>query len=391
MLDYQPEVVHQVVAENKRRKKVFEKLFLEGRPPLNVGVTSGGDFFGGSQVALSDVLGDHNFVVTAVSLREFRSYDGTYINLSRRMHYGFSIFDNTRFFFPQFLVPQFSFSREGAFATQRYTGGVLIAQYPLDKFRRLELQAGAIRLQEQYEDPLVQEEVLRRAQELGIQNPFNNGTIVPMSLNLVGETTRFREFGPLAGHTYSLGVTYSPSLGGSMGRMTLEGDLRKYLRIGSGTLLATRIKGFRSSGDRPDYFFFGGNMELRGYSYLSFVGNEGFFANAEFRFPVIDVMKTPLGILGPVRGTLFAGVGGAHFRGEPYKFATSDPGVSFVNDPVFGEPVSGFHLVDGRASYGIGLQFFFLGYPLHFDWSKLTDFKVHSDGFRFDFWVGFDF
>ena len=101
MLDFQPEVVHQVVAENKRRKKVFEKLYLEGRPPLNVGVTSNGDFFGGSQVALADVLGDHNFVVTAVSLREFRSYDGTYINLSRRYHYGFSIYDNTRFFFPQ--------------------------------------------------------------------------------------------------------------------------------------------------------------------------------------------------------------------------------------------------------------------------------------------------
>ena len=57
----------------------------------------------------------------------------------------------------------------------------------------------------------------------------------------------------------------------------------------------------------------------------------------------------------------------------------------------FGEAVSGFHLVDGRASFGIGLQFFFLGYPLHFDWSKLTDLKVSSAGTRFDFWIGFDF
>ena len=36
-IDFQPDVTHQVVAENKRRKKVFEKLYLEGRPPLNVG------------------------------------------------------------------------------------------------------------------------------------------------------------------------------------------------------------------------------------------------------------------------------------------------------------------------------------------------------------------
>ena len=33
VIDFQPDVTHQVVAENKRRKKVFEKLFLEGRPP----------------------------------------------------------------------------------------------------------------------------------------------------------------------------------------------------------------------------------------------------------------------------------------------------------------------------------------------------------------------
>jgi hypothetical protein len=62
-----------------------------------------------------------------------------------------------------------------------------------------------------------------------------------------------------------------------------------------------------------------------------------------------------------------------------------------VNDPVFGEPVTGLHLVDGRASYGIGLQFFFLGYPLHFDWAKLTDLKVVSNDTRFGFWIGLDF
>jgi hypothetical protein len=111
-------------------------------------------------------------------------------------------------------------------------------------------------------------------------------------------------------------------------------------------------------------------------------------------------MKTPIGILGPVRGTLYAGIGGAHFK-EPdtcrthpspscYKFGTSEPGISYVKDPLFGQAVSGYHLIDGRASYGFGLQFFFLGYPLHFDWSKLTDLKVASPT-RFDFWVGYDF
>jgi hypothetical protein len=34
--------------------------------------------------------------------------------------------------------------------------------------------------------------------------------------------------------------------------------------------------------------------------------------------------------------------------------------------------VSGFRLQDGRASYGIGLETFALGFPIHFDWSWRT-------------------
>ena len=82
-------------------------------------------------MALSDVLGDQNFVFTAVSLREFRSYDGTYINLAKRLHYGLSAFDTTRFFFASPYALQQGFFREGAFATQRYTGASVIAQYPI--------------------------------------------------------------------------------------------------------------------------------------------------------------------------------------------------------------------------------------------------------------------
>ncbi|HEX6737907.1 MAG TPA: BamA/TamA family outer membrane protein, partial [Vicinamibacteria bacterium] len=389
-VDFQPDVVHTVVSENKRRKRTLEKLYLEGRPPINVGVTSSGDFFGGSQVALSDVLGDHNFVFTALSVAEFRSYDGTYFNLSHRTHWGLSGFDNTRFFYASPYV-DLGFSRRGAIATQRVTGGLAVMRYPLDKFHRLEASAGVVRLREQFGNVFAEQDARDRADLAGVPFVLNNGTLVPVSLNLTGETTRFREFGPLSGATYSIGVQYAPSMGSTLGRTTLEGDVRRYMRIGQGTVFATRLRGFKSMGERPDIFYFGGNMELRGFPYLSLAGNEGFFGNVEFRFPLIDVMKTPLGILGPVRGTLFAGIGAAKFRGDRYDFASKDPGISYVNDEVFGEPVNGFHLVDGRASYGLGLQFFFLGYPLHFDWTKFTDLKVHSKNFRFDFWIGYDF
>jgi hypothetical protein len=393
IVDFQPDVTHQVLPQNKRKKRLFEKLYLEGRPPINVGVTSSGDFFGGTAVALTDVLGDQNFVATALSIREYRTYEGTYINLASRFHYGLSAYDTTRFFYSNYYVPQNYYSRDGAFLTQRLTGASLIGQYPLSKFRRLELSASAVRINEKYEDPSVTQAVIDAGGNPGAV--LSNATFLPVNVGFVQETTRFREYGPLDGSTVAVNLEIAPGFGAS--RRGADIDARKYLRLGSSSaVFALRARAFHSEGDNPAIRYFGGNMELRGYGYSSFSGNTGFFANTELRFPVINAMATPIGILGPVRGTFFAGIGGAKYKGQVYDFWTKDAGVSYVkldpNDPstYFGEPVDGLHLVDGRASVGFGLQFFFLGYPLHFDFTKLTDLKVFSKT-QFDFWIGFDF
>ncbi len=67
--------------------------------------------------------------------------------------------------------------------------------------------------------------------------------------------------------------------------------------------------------------------------------------------------------------------------------------------------VDGFRLVDARASYGVGLETFALGFPIHFDWAWKTLFNKDwedllfrpyggSDEFRkvkFSVWIGYDF
>jgi Tol biopolymer transport system component len=391
-VDFQPDVPHQVIPENKRRKRTFEGMQLEGRPPLNLGVTSSGDFFGGSQVALTDVLGDQNLLITAYSFRELQSYSANYLNLSRRFQYGFNLFDQKQFFYSSPYNLQPGFSRQGAYATQRYTGGVIVGSYPINKFQRIEASAGIFRIAESFDNAEAQQLAEEAAAAQGVQFFLNNGTLLPVSVSLVTETTRFAQFGPLSGTTSSLSAEFAPALGGTLGRKTLRADARAYFRLGStSTLFAVRAFGSYSVGDNPALTYFGGNQELRGYPYLSFAGNKAFFANLELRLPLINVAATPIGLLGPVRATLFAGIGGAQYRGEQYKFATREAGISYVNDPVFGEAVSGFHLVDGRASYGFGLQAFVLGYPLHFDWVKLTDLKVSTAGWKFQFWLGYDF
>jgi len=118
---------------------------------------------------------------------------------------------------------------------------------------------------------------------------------------------------------------------------------------------------------------------------------KGCHANVELRLPLINLAATPIGILGPLRGTVYFGIAGAKFKGEDYAFSTREPGYSYVSDPIFGAPVTGWRLQDGRASWGFGLQLFFLGYPLHFDWTKYTDFATTSKGWDFGFWIGYDF
>jgi outer membrane protein assembly factor BamA len=159
---------------------------------------------------------------------------------------------------------------------------------------------------------------------------------------------------------------------------------------------------------------------MRGYDYLSFVGQDAGFVNAELRFPLIEAMLTPLGMLGGVRGAFFFNVGGASWENQEFTLFANDttverPILGFLpgatdfapSIPVFGEPrlISGFRLVDARASYGLSLQTFALGFPIHFDWSWRTLFNRDwedvifareggSEAFRkprFSVWIGYDF
>ena len=85
IVDFQAPLTHSLVSANVKRKGKFEKLYLEGRPPINVGVTSSGDFLGGTAIAFTDVLGDQQFTMFATSISQYRSFSGAYVNLERRL------------------------------------------------------------------------------------------------------------------------------------------------------------------------------------------------------------------------------------------------------------------------------------------------------------------
>ena len=424
IIDFQAPLQHTLVPANQRRKKAFEKMFLEGRPPVNVGITNNGDVFGGTQISFGDVLGDKQVNVFAASIAQYRTMSLSYVNLGRRFQYALQGYSQTQFFYGQYeglfydpsLAPYVS--RDLAQATRTVRGGTAFGIYPINRYNRFEVSGGFINLREQYNDPALQFEAEQYQQQAFGQQVFRNGNMVPLSAAFISETTVFREFGPLAGSTMRVAYDVAPKIGNTLSRQTLDADLRYYQRLATTGVLALRFRGYKSTGAYPDFLYFGGNSEMRGYDYLSFVGQNSMFANAELRFPIIEAALTPVGVIGGIRGVFFANIGGGWFNSQDYTFATSKaetvtPITSYTYDvlgnatPVYGSPttVSGLRLRDGRASYGFGLETFALGFPIHFDWSWRTlmnkeweDVTFALDGGsaafrkpRFAVWIGYDF
>jgi len=387
--------------------------------------------FGGTQVTFTDVLGDKQFNIFAASVSQYRTMSFSFINLSHRLQYALQAYSQTQFFYgydPATLYGlEYGFiDRDTAIATQTARGGSASAIYPLNRYARFELTGGLLQFKQEYNEPGLQSVADQYQIDQYGRTLFVDGTFLPLGVNYVRETTIFREYGPLSGDTMSLGLEYAPGVGSLLSRQTFDGDARYYLRLGTNGVLAFRGRGYKSWGEFPGYIYFGGNSELRGYDYLSFLGNKGFFANAELRFPVIEAALTPIGVVGGLRGVFFVGLGSSGYEGQAMTVATSksttvspllgytfDPTSPSLAAPVFGQPrtINGFRLVDGRASYGFGLETFALGFPIHFDWSWRTLFNKDWEDYvfsyqgisegttgsqwlrkaKFSVWIGYDF
>ena len=419
VIDFQAPLTHTLVKTNARSKGAFEKMFLEGRPPVALGVTSSGDWFGGTAVTFTDVLGDRQFNFFAASVSQYRQFLGSYVDLSRRWQWAVQGYSTTYFYYA--LSPGTLYDtglgfldRDNAIAKTSSNGASAFAVYPFSRYRRMEVYGGLASFEEEYDDPLLQQLALEYQEAAYGQPIFRNGWTAPLGAAFIQETTVFREFGPLSGNTIRVAYEASPA---EINYQLIDADARYYWRLGGTGVAAFRFKGFYSWGDDPSYFYFGGNSEMRGYEWNQFVGSQGWFGNAELRFPLIQAMATPIGILGGIRGTFFFNIGGAGWDDAGYQFWTSDSltytpiidyrfdGTNFL--PVYGpaQEISGFRLVDARASYGIGLTTAVLGFPMHFDWAWRTMFNKEwedavfayyggSEEFRkvqFKFWIGYDF
>ncbi|ANM30259.1 hypothetical protein ABI59_12710 [Acidobacteria bacterium Mor1] len=331
-------------------------------PDIALGVADDGTFLSNAAVEFTDLLGDQRIQIVGQSVSSFSNISAQYINLKGRVNWGGGIFDQ-RDFFVRTTVGGFTGDQD---QVQRTTGAQAFVQYPFNRHVRVD---SSLSYWDLSQDVLV----------FGGGTATINEKFGLFDASLTVDTTRFQSFGPFQGKRFRLGVQYGANLGGDTDGdiQQYSFDYRGYRQATRRSVLAWRLVTLWNEGDREIFYPLGGINQLRGYDFRDFFGSRVAWTNVEFRFPLIDQLRFPILAIQQIRGVFFVDVGAAWFGDDTW----FDPQSGIRLNPLTGEPIpfefwdsENDRLQDGRASYGAGLNFRFLG-GLQFNWvwSKRLD------------------
>ena len=311
---------------------------------------------GGLQIALTDMLGDHQYYFllnnTASDRRDFLSsfnFGASYFDLSRRTNLGGGVFHFVDDYFDDY---------HGWYFERQY-GGYMAVSHPFSKFHRIELSTFLENSdKENYDTGRTRSALLSSAY-----------------LSFIRDTSLWGPVGPVDGMrmNLTLGFTWQPTSGHVFSR-NLRGDLRQYFRISRRICHAVRLVGRYSQGMEPQISYMGGSWDMRGYPRRHFMGRKLILLNNELRVPVIDnlLVGFPFGNLElqSIRGALFVDVGNAW-----------DENLSLKKE-----------LSQVHGSFGLGLRAR-IGYftVLRLDFAKLTDFDRIFPQTKVQFFFGWNY
>jgi hypothetical protein len=296
-----------------------------GRPTIGatVGGYYGNGLYGGSYVALSDMLGDQSIVLAGNingSLSDAVFYGG-YRFLKRRVNYGITLQQVPLYRYRglQSFTVEAGGTRQNAlahvFIRDVIRQGTVMANYPFSQFQRVELGAGAVFFQRDF---LLRGILTDTNKPLVRDERIGDVVFVQPAAALVFDNTLFGWTGPIYGTRYRLQV--SRTYGGySFDEGFL--DFRNYWNFRRSVVFAGRVVALVRQGSDADRFslFWGGPYFIRGYDATSFdpggaecragtpsiagcpvrdqlIGSSAAFMNLELRFPVITELQ--LGFLG---------------------------------------------------------------------------------------------
>ena len=294
-------------------------------------VASNVGFAGSSVISFSDLLGNHNIIAILNLYGNLGESDVyvAYSNLARRVNYGFAVFQYQK----DLLL--FSSPQNDDLQNEIHRGGAFFFSRPFNRFRRVEFGVQAA---------VVDQRIYRYDRfEGSVQQLSDDGNYfyIAPNVGLIADNTMYGNTGPINGGRSRYTVEHA--LGG-VSYTTTVFDWRRYSNVSHSFTFAQRLLGGASFGQDPQFFRFGGPFTYRGVDYGDLVGTRAVIGTLEFRFPLIESLRTgfPFTLsLGGVNGVVFLDAASAW---------TADA------EPVFLSRVNGLHTQDLRLAFGFGAR-----------------------------------
>lgn len=383
-----------------------------------------------TQFIISDLLGDHQIALGTNFVFDLRESDYSiqYGNLKNRTNFFGSYFHTSRRY-------QNIFGELVRYRTYGFGG---TAQYPFDKFRRVDFNLSFINVDLDYNS------VLDRPTISGgsISDQSDNSQFLYPELIFTDDKTKPGFITPSGGYRYSVGLSGSPVISNKAPEFaSILGDFRKYIDLGWRYTLAFRFSGGASVGKDAQNYFLGGRigwlnqkysnngfsidrlsdnffsvpaLPLRGFEYNSINGNNFSLINAEFRFPLFAAVipgAVPIFPLYNVTGLAFIDAGTAWgkdistnllinkdpnsdrvLNGKDLNFTVAKERVGYLYNQQ-ANTYSEFTYLDGDVLVGggFGLRSILFGLPFGYDIGWQYDRTGFKRGAVHYFSIGIDF
>lgn len=254
---------------------------------------------GGAILALSDLLGDDNYLfmlynTATVQSDLLRSFNIAIqrINLSKRLNYGYGVFN--------FSGNRYDITESDEFFYERSFGATTFLSYPLSKFNRIE---STITL-------------MNSDREIVPGITARKSLLLSNTVAYVHDNSLWGPSGPIDGSRMLFLLGYSSDIKYSnINYFSIIADYRNYFRLSYSMALALRMSIYYNEGKEARRYFMGGSWDLRGYPRWSIRGEKMWISSLEFRFPLVDqlLIKFPFVDIGfnAIRGATFFDVGSA--------------------------------------------------------------------------------
>lgn len=325
----------------------------------NAGYSTHFGLVGSSVLSFSDILNNHKILVGANVFGSLTDANLLlqYTNLTRRINWSVAAFQYSYDLFRAYQNPWIS-----QVTTQINRGVQFHLRRPFSKFNRFELGVQGVNRSRELVDLSFNYFGIRRTR----RGSLGSVNFIQPTAALVTDHTLYGPTGPIAGARGRVEVT--PTFG-ELQFTRVFVDYRAYYNVLQRYAFAFRLYGLSSDGRDQELYPFGGPFNFRGADYWSVWGSKVALVNAEFRFPLIEVLAfgwpLPLAFQ-QIRGSLFVDAGAAWDQNTSSTQANQYAGYPNVGEFVDGNlvrnnglgPRTMEELSGGRlaVAYGIGMR-----------------------------------